>query len=1310
MGTRMAMEQDQRSSWLEDFWRDVGHGARALGRTPGFTAVALITLALGIGANTAIFSIVNGVILRPLGYPEPQQLMRLTAEFPGIAIASLSTPEYVEFRDLNRSFAHVGAFAVGGTVGNGNGAWNGAVNLTAGDRPLRVRAALVDEHLLNALGVQPAQGRLFGPGETAARPPVGIGGPPIAILSHELWQTALGGQPLVGRTVEVDGRPHEVLGIMPPGIDVMDHRTEIWLPLGVHPQITRQRSLHILSVIGRLKDGVTQQAAQAELDAFLENWRARVGGDLGHVPMKEPAALGDHTLRLQPVHLAIVGDAGRAIWVLQAAVGLVLLIACANLANLILARAESRRGEFAVREALGASRGRLLRQTITEGVLLSVAGGILGLWLARAGVQAIILAYPTSLPRTGGVAIDMPVLIFALAVSIATGVLFGLAPVMQRRARDLAAALKEGGSRGTSSAGAHRLRRALVMGEVALAVMLVIGAGLLVRTVYNLARVDAGFDRSRLVTFSITLPAVTRYQGGRVQAYQRLLDALRAAPGVQAATAMSDLPLNRVVQGYGTAAENYVNQDGRPIAVVDYYQFVMSDYFRTMGIPIVAGRGFAATDALSEDRVVVINETLANRLWKGQNPIGQRLRPNLSATIGTIVNPWHTVIGVAKDVKEGGVDRETGTELYLFVDQPGPPVDGTERPWVTTAPRMLNLAVRTSLAADTLVPALQRIVRGVDPAAPVAQLRDMNVVFAESIRRPRLLAQLLGAFAGLALLLAAVGTYGVLSYMVAERRREIGVRMALGAARASVVALVMRQGLLLTFAGVAAGLAGALALNRLIASLLFGVQPTDPATVATTVAAITLVAVAACAIPAWRAAALPPMAAVRDQAVPVWRSARTRMRQAIRDLTADDERTAMPSVTLIDEFTGLVQRSDSFPEALRVALPALGDRVGARFLVLLEKTSAGDYRGEHISIPARGVLINRLMNYRHPLPLTASDFEAWLRWAKEVRPEHTAEIEQLASTGARMAVPLRTRSGIVGILLLAPGAGRETFTGAEKQVLSSAAEVFALMIENARLNDRALEQEKVRRDLALAAEVQRRLLPPDPPASTAGTIAAFTMPARAIGGDFYDFVELPGNRIGIAVADIAGKGIAAALLTSVVQASLRVISAEGDIAPAQLAGRMNRFLHRSTASNGYATFFYARLDPGARRMRYVNAGHNPPYVVRRTEGGVDVTELSVGGTVLGLFPDVEYEDAELDIQTGDLFVTFTDGVTEARNPAGDEFGEERLKDLLRQCVGTPAGAVSAMLAERMREWIGGAEQHDDLTFVVVSVDVMPAGV
>jgi predicted permease len=835
----------RRVNFVEDLVQDVRYTIRSLAKSPGFTGVVVATLALGIGANTAIFTIVHGVLLRPLDYPKPEQLMYLTAESPvtGNTRNALSAPEYAEFRQMNRSFAEVGAYETGSAAYT-----TGEVNVTAGDRPLRVRSISVDAHLLEALRIQPEEGRFFSDQETARW--TGTLPPPIAILSHELWRTAFGGRPLVGQKVEIEGRPHEIVGIMPPGADVMDNHTQVWLPLWLHPNMARQRGTHVLYVIARLKDGVTAKAAQTELRAFLENWGDRVGAS-DHVPTNRPLRAIDHTLQLRTLQEAIVGGASRPIWVLQAAVGFVLLIVCANLVNLVIARAGSRRREFVLRTALGASRGRLLRQSITEAALLSGAGGILGLCLAGAGVRALIHAYPASVPRTSELTIDLPVLLVALALSTGTALLFGFVSLGRGRTSSMATALKEG-ARGASGAWRHRARRALVIAQVAFAVMLVIGAGLLVQTVYNLTRIDAGFDRSRLVTFSMTLPMGSLEPETRAQAYQRVLDRLRSVPGVLGTVAMSGLPPDRSPDAIATPIENYTSGDGRHFEIIDYYQFVMGDYFGTMGIPIVAGRGFERTDNASQGKVAIVNETLAKKIWKGQNPIGQRLRPP-GWSFGASDDVWHTVIGVAKDVRQRGVERPAGTELYVSLDQHG------------VAPPSMNVVMRTTLQPAALSGTIQRVVREVDGAVPVVRLRNMDSVFAESIRRPRLLAQLLGAFAGLALLLAAIGTYGVLSYMVTERRREIGIRVALGAARSDVLTQILKQGLQVTALGITIGLAGALAVNRLIASLLFGVQPTDTVTIAIVIATITAVAVVASWLPAWRASRLDPNVVLRDE-------------------------------------------------------------------------------------------------------------------------------------------------------------------------------------------------------------------------------------------------------------------------------------------------------------------------------------------------------------------------------------------------------------------------------------------------------------
>jgi predicted permease len=841
---------------FDNLRQDLRLAIRGLLRAPAFAAVTILTLALGIGANTAIFSIVNGVILRPLGYPKPEQLMYLTTQFTAFGFDQfwVSPPEYFEFRELNQSFSAVGAYTTG------------EVNLTAGDRPLRVRSASVDDGLLNALGIQPMAGRFFAKGETDLVPPPNPTGPiplpPVCILSYDLWQTAFGSQSdIIGQMVEINGLRREVIGIMPPGADVMDNRTEIWMPIGLNPNNRQNRGSHFLYLIGRLKDGVTPDMAQSELASLIQSWGERTG-QKNHIfrPLPKNAEEAKqnpgHILQMHAVQEQIIGGASRAIWVLQAAVGFVLLIACANLANLLLARAETRHREFAVRTALGAGRARLLRQFMTEGVLLSVIGGVLGLLLAQAGVRALIRVYPTSLPRTADVTVDPIVLLFTFVIAVGTGLVFGLAPLMHTRVKGLALALKEGGAKGATGAARHHIRRGLVMAEVALAVMLVIGAGLLIRTVYNLSVVDAGFDRSRLVTFQISLATADYPQAGqRAQLFQRLLEKLRGVAGIQGASAMSGLPPNRPLNANDTDIDNYTAPPEGPFENIDYYQNVMSNYFETMGIPIVEGRGFQPSDAASSGLVAVVNETLVKTFWKDLNPIGQRLRPSS----GQKDPPWFTVIGVAKDVKQGGIDKKTGTEMYFFVDQ-----TAAAPPPFNQAPGTMNLVLRTTLPPATLRTSIEGAVREADPSVPVVRLRDMDAVFDESIRRPRLLAQLLGGFAGLALLLAAIGTYGVLSYMVAERRREIGIRMALGADQSSVLGQVMKQGLTLTTIGIVIGLAGAFGLNRLIASLLFGVQPTDTVTIVAVVATITLVATVACLLPAWRASRVDPNIVLRD--------------------------------------------------------------------------------------------------------------------------------------------------------------------------------------------------------------------------------------------------------------------------------------------------------------------------------------------------------------------------------------------------------------------------------------------------------------
>jgi putative ABC transport system permease protein len=864
-GVEQIKEQVRGIRWesaLDRLSQDVRYGARSLAASKAFTAVSILTLALGIGANTAIFSILNGAILQPLGYPNADQLMYLSTRVPALNLASfwVSPVEYFEFRELNQSFSNVGAFHVG------------EVSLFDGAEPHRVRSAAVDEHLLATLGSRAAEGRLFTSGETiGTMPAIAPGQPPpgtapVAILSHELWQSAFGGQAIVGRRIDIEGVSREVIGILPPGVDLMDHQPEVWLPIGINPADRRNRAGHFLSVVGRLKDGVSVDSARAELDTLIDTWADRVGvngvGVAGHtfMPPTRTEYRGNkmpnpgHVLQFTPLKDEVVGPAARSIWMLQASVGLVLLIACANLASLFMARADTRRRELAVRTALGATPGRLLQQFITEGLLLSVAGGALGVIVARAAITVFVRTYPDSLPRTSSLEVDGVVLLFAAGVAVVSALLFASAPLVHTRIQGLAAVIREGTDR---HAGGPRqwVRACLVIAEVALAVVLVTGAGLLARSVLNLTNVDVGFDRSRLITFSTTLPQARYPQlASRVEGYQSILQRIRGIPGVVSASAMSGLPPERLAATMATDFDGYAaTAPGDPPEFADYTQYVIGSYFETMAIPIVQGRGFDASDAASSGRVVVVNKTLADTFWKGRDPIGQRLRPCCSAE-----TPWSTVVGVAADVKQGGIDKSAGTEIYFLLDQLARPGSGNRL--VDT----MHVVTRTTSAFDETAPFIRAVVREIEPTAPVVRLREMDDVLQDSIRRPRLLSQIVSLFAGLALLIAIVGTYGLLSYTVTNRRREIGIRMALGASRAGILAQILRWGLALVLIGTAVGAAAAIGLSRFIASLLFEIAATDATTFAVVVATVVVVGTLACSIPAWHASRLDPLPLIRE--------------------------------------------------------------------------------------------------------------------------------------------------------------------------------------------------------------------------------------------------------------------------------------------------------------------------------------------------------------------------------------------------------------------------------------------------------------
>lgn len=1291
-GSSQAMDavRDQRGlPWLDDVARDVSYGLRTLKRRPGFTATAMLSLALGIGANTGIFSLVDQALLRLLPVREPDRLVLL--DWRGNALSNpfggatnlLSYPLCRDLQEQDRFFDGVFCRA----------SWE--VNFSTGQQYELARAEMVSGSYFPVLGIRPELGRLIGASDDV-RP----GDHPVVVLSYDYWKNRLGGAAdVIGRSVLLNNHPMTVIGVAASGFRGMDagEPATLWIPAVMAREATLEfngvldRRAVWMHVFGRLKPGVTAEEAKTGLQpwftSMLEADTRRE--DFPRVTPERRREFLVSTIDVLPGAQgwsSLRGSVARPLWLLMIGTTLLLLLACLNVANLLLAHGAERTQELTTRMALGASQGRIARQLIVESLLIALAGGLLGLVTSLAVSRVLLLFLPEGANLTPMV--DHRVFLFAMVASIVAGALCGLAPALQAGRRPLASSIN---GRSTAAGATVRFRKVIMGAQLALTLVLLTGAGLFVQTLTRLYAKDRGFDSSSLMMFRAD-PARTGYPASDAPRVMRdLLRTLQEVPGVERVALA-----NNTMLGSGGPSRNLtIESDQRLIAEFVPVMRVSEGFFSTVGVRVIAGREFDERDTRNVEetgiRSVVVNESFAKRYFGSRSPVGRRVGAGTRPETPTNIE----IVGVVTDFSRRLLreDRQPEHVFVPFAQTGSLAGDGTFYLKVRGEPESAISSIRAAAAR-------------VDPRLPLISLTTLDDQITRALRSERMLATLSSGFGTVALLLSVVGLFGVMSFVVKQRTQEIGMRLALGATRSAAIWLIVRDALVMIAAGTAGGIVVGVTVGLVAApwltDVLYGVSPSDVATFAATSIVLTVVALAACVIPAGRAAMLSPMVAIRDQPESMWHTARFKVRRAMQELAGSERDVA--SGTLMSDVAGAVQRAASFPQAVEVALATLRERVGARSILLLEKGPGDEYRCPDCTIPAHGVLINRLRHYPHPLPLTPGDFQAWERWAREFHPAHAAEIERLAQSGARMAVPLRTKHELVAVLLLGPPEGREDFPAVEKQLLDSAADVFALLIENARLNERALEQEKLRRDLALAAEVQRRLLPQQLPRCAAATFAAFTLPARTVGGDYYDFLDLAGERIGIAVADIAGKGVPAALLMSAVQASLRVIAGERDLPSSQLAAKMNRFLYQSTATSSYATFFYAQLDLRSRRLRYVNAGHNPPYLVRRIEAGVEITDLSVGGTVLGLFPEVEYEDGDIDLRAGDLLVAFTDGVTEARNTSGEEFGEERLKDFLRGAVGASVEEISSNLTGRIEEWIAGAEQYDDVTFVITVVN------
>jgi predicted permease len=810
------------------FLQDLKYALRMLRKNPAFTFVAILTLALGIGANSAIFSVVNSVLLRELPYRQPGQLVRVYSEFPTMQLQKfwLSPPELLDIQREAKSWEAIGAWAPGGQ------------NVGTESEPLRVTSAGVTRSMLDVLGVQPERGRNFSVEEDRN------GGPNVAIISHGLWQKGFGGTgDIIGKQILVNSQSTTVIGVMPlnfvfpPG---SNDQVEVLLPFQFDPANPGGRGSHFLSVVGRLKPGVSVQQAQSEMTSLMAGWKSE--GRAQHLLNPER-----HPVVMLALHEDVVGSARKAVWVLMAAVGFVLLIACVNVANLLLARAESRHREFAVRLALGAGLRRMVRQFVAEGTVLVTLASVLGVILAFVGLKVLLHFAPDSIPRTEEIGVGLPVLAFTIAVSIIAVFLFGLAPLAQVSERNLANWIRGAGQRSIRGGG-QTLRKGLVIAEISLAVILVIGSGLMIRAFWKLQQVNTGFEPSGVVSFSLNLPGSKYKQPDRLQFVNTLQQKLATLPGANSASIASGIPPLRRINANDTEIEGYVQTPDSPAQNVDYWNIVGTDYFKTMKIKLLEGRVFEPQDdSDTAMKVVVVNQSLAKRFWKG-SPLGRRVNP-------TFADPkvWFTIVGVVEDTKNAGMDKPAGPELYMQVRQVADNFLGGN----------MNYVVRTSSDSLAIESSIRGVVREMDPSLPVYNLRSMNDVVSRSMVQPRFLALLLATFSGIALFLAAIGIYGVMAYSVAQRTQEIGVRMALGAQQLHVLRLIFGQSLMMLVIGTVIGVAGAFALTRLMSTLLFGVTATDPLTYISVVGILTFVALLACYIPARRASKVDPLIALR---------------------------------------------------------------------------------------------------------------------------------------------------------------------------------------------------------------------------------------------------------------------------------------------------------------------------------------------------------------------------------------------------------------------------------------------------------------
>jgi predicted permease len=817
--------------FLDTFRQDVRLGARTLGRNPGFATIAILTLALGIGANAAIFSVVNAVLLSPLPWSDADRAVMIWSKWTAFDKTWVATGEVVDYRKRSRTLKEVAAWS------------DGQINLTGDGDPERVSAGSVSANLFSTLGVSPLLGRTFTAQEDLPN------GPRLVILGYGLWNRRYSANPgIVGQSILIQGNKYEVIGVMPPGFVLpTDFRslepTQLWTALQMDPA-SMDHGSHGLYAAARLQPDATVHQASEELHGIA---RAMTSEGL------YPKAMQFDTVVLS-LSDEVLGSVRQSIWLLFGAVGFLLLIACANVANLLLARAEARQRDIAVRAALGASAGRVVRQLLTEGLVLTSASAAAGLTLAFVSVRFVAWWNPASIPRVASVTLDLRVLAFVVFAALLTTILFSLAPALRAVKVDLTDSLKDGNQSSSSGGARQRFRNGVVIVEMALAAILLVGASLMLRSLWSLQSIPIGLDPSNVLTMRVSLPA-TSYASSEevVTFFQRLLDRVRTLPGVTIAGAARLLPLGSTIGDFGLLVDGYTPPPGT--GAKGDWQIVTDGYLEAMGERLVSGRTITPSDTSDSQLVALVNETLVRLYFNGRDPIGGRMK------IGggpASTRPWITVVGVVADVRHNGITEPVKEKFYIPHTQwhrsLGNPIRG------------MSLVVKTSsLDPQTLVGPIRQEIRAMDPNLPVAAIRTMDDVVGATLSSPRFTGVLLAVFAAVALVLSAIGIYGVLSYLVSRRTREIGIRLAVGAGRAQVLGMVLRSGLSLALGGMLAGLAIAFVVSRSMQNLLHGVSPTDPLTFGVVAAALTMVATVASLVPAWRAMRVDPVVALKTE-------------------------------------------------------------------------------------------------------------------------------------------------------------------------------------------------------------------------------------------------------------------------------------------------------------------------------------------------------------------------------------------------------------------------------------------------------------